>query len=103
VKADALRGLFPWTLGNQVDLLQGIVATLEALPPLIADRYPDDATKIQQIHGILKTRDAKTAVGPDAAEGLSSFRRSASEFVWKRKLRRLSIDIDGQDGDATSQ
>lgn len=103
VRADALRGLFPWTLGNQVDLLKGIVATLEVLPALIADRSPDDATKIQQIHGILKTRDASTAVGPDAAEGMSRLRRSASEFVWKRKLRRRSIAIGDPDADSASK
>ena len=89
VRADALRGLFPFTLGKQVDLLKGIVATLEALPPLIADRNPDDATKIQQIHGILKTRDAATAIGIDPAEGMSPLRRSASDFIWRRKLKRL--------------
>jgi hypothetical protein len=94
VKADALRGLFPFTLGKQVDLLKGIVATLEALPPLIANRSPDDATKIQQIHGILKTREASKAIGPDPAEGISSLRRSVSEFVWRRKLKRLSFDSE---------
>lgn len=89
VRADALRGLFPFTLGKQVDLLKGIVATLEALPPLLADRDPDDATKIQQIHGILKTREASSAIGPAVAEDLSSLRRRASDAVWRWKLRRL--------------
>ncbi len=82
VTADALRGLFPFTLGKQVDLLEGIVATLDALPPLIVNKNSDDATKIQQIHGILKTRDVSLAVGPDAAEGMSSLRRSACDFIW---------------------
>jgi len=90
VRADALGGLFPFTLGNQVDLLKGMVSTLEALPPLVADQNPDDATKIQQIHGILKTRDAMTATGPDPTEGMFSLRRSASEFIWRRKVRRLT-------------
>ena len=94
VKADALRGLFPFTLGKQVDLLKGIVATLEALPPLIADRNPDTATMIEQIHGILKTREASTVTGPDATEGLSSLRRSASEAVWRWKLKRIAPDSE---------
>ena len=55
VKADALRGLFPFTLGDEVNLLKGIVKTLEALPPLIAERNPEDATKIGRIHDTLKT------------------------------------------------
>lgn len=92
VKADALRGLFPFTLGRQVDLLKGIVATLEALPPLIEGHSPEDATKIEQIQRILKKRKASTSIGPDPAEGISSVRRSASEFVWRRKLKRLSFD-----------
>jgi hypothetical protein len=99
VKADALRGLFPFTLGKEVNLLKGIVATLEALPPLIADRNPDDATKIQQIHGILKTREAHAATGPDPSEGLTSLRRSASEKIWRRKVRRLGLEA----GDGTSR
>ena len=94
VKADALRGLFPFTLGKEVDLLKGVVATLEALPPLIAESRPDDAAKIQQIHGILKTREARYAIGPDPSEGLSSLRRSASEMVWRRKLKRLTRNLD---------
>lgn len=89
VRADALRGLFPFTLGKQVELLAGIVATLEALPPLIAKRNSDDATKIEQIHGILKTRDPLLAVGKDPAEGLSPLRRTASDWVWRRKTRGL--------------
>ncbi len=99
VRATALRGLFPVTLGKQVDLLKGIVATLEALPPLIADRNPDDASKIQQIHGILKTRDVWSAIGLDPAEGMSSLRRSASDFIWRLKLRRLA---DASAGGASS-
>ena len=94
VKADALRGLFPFTLGDEVNLLKGIVMTLEALPPLIAVRNPEDATKIERIHDILKTREVQNATGPDPGAGLSSLRRSASEFVWRRKLKSLTQNSD---------
>ena len=90
VRADALGGLFPFTLGKQVDLLKGIVSTLEALPPLVVDRNPDDATKIQQIHGILKTRDRMSATGPEPTEGMSSLRRATCDLVWRRKVRRVN-------------
>jgi hypothetical protein len=99
VRANAMRGLFPFTLGKQVDLLKGIVATLEALPALIQGRSPDDATKIQQIHGILKTREHATAIGPDPAENMSSLRRSVSEFIWRRKLKRI---VSGSDSSRSS-
>jgi hypothetical protein len=89
-----MGGLFPFTLGKQVDLLKGIVATLEALAPLIADYSSDDAAKVQQIHGILKTRNGSGAIGPDPTEGMSSLRRSASNFVWRRKLKRLARNSD---------
>ena len=97
VTAQALGGLFPFTLGEQVDLLKGIVATLAALPALIADDSPEDATKIQQIHGILKTQDSSSAIGADPAEGMSFLRHSASDFVWRRKVRRVTCDLnDGE-------
>jgi hypothetical protein len=89
VRASALGGLFPWTLGKEVDLLKGIVSTLEALPPLIAATRPDDATKIEHIHGILKTREFRTAIGPDQSQGLSSLRRYAADRIWRRKVKRL--------------
>jgi len=40
VTANALGGLFPFMLGKEVDLLKGIVSTLEALPPLLVDTTP---------------------------------------------------------------
>ena len=89
VTAHAMGGLFPYTLGEQVDLLKGIVATLADLPALIVDDNPDDAEKIQKIHDILVSQSPLTAIGPDPAEGMSFLRRSASDFVWRRKLRRL--------------
>jgi hypothetical protein len=98
VTAQAMGGLFPYTLGDQVDLLRGIVATLAALPALIAGDSPDDATKILQIHGILKTQESSSAIGSDPAEDMSFLRRSASNFVWRRKLRRIARDPN--DGDS---
>jgi hypothetical protein len=95
VRADAFGGLFPFTLGKQVDLLEGIVSTLEALPPLVADHNPDDATKIQQIHGILKAQDRMSAIGPDPTEGMSILRRSACDLVWRRKTRRVTRNSSG--------
>ena len=89
VTAQAMGGLFPYTLGEQVDLLEGIVATLAVLPALIVDENPGDADRIQNIHDILVAQDALTAIGPDPAEDMSFLRRSASDFVWRRKLRRL--------------
>lgn len=89
VTAHALGGLFPFTLGEQVDLLKGVVATLAALPALIVDDNPDDADRIQEIHDILVGQDPSAAVGPDPIEGMSFLRRSASDFVWRRKLRRV--------------
>ena len=57
VKAVGLGGLFPFTLGKEVNLLRGIVATLEAAGPKVAEFDPDAGTKIEQIHQILKTRE----------------------------------------------
>jgi len=97
VTAQAMGGLFPYTLGNQVDLRRGIVTTLAALPALIAGDSPDDATKIQQIHGILETQESSSEIGSDPAEDMSFLRRSASNIVWRRKLRRIARDPN--DGD----
>jgi hypothetical protein len=97
VTAHALGGLFPYTLGEQVDLLEGIVATLAVLPALIVDDDPVGADKIQQIHDILVAQDASTAIGPDPAEDMSFLRRSASDFVWRRKLRRLTRNRDDEE------
>jgi hypothetical protein len=52
-----------------VDLLEGVVATLAALPALIVGDNPDAATSIQQIHGILETQE------------ISSARRNASRII----------------------
>jgi hypothetical protein len=90
VTAQAMGGLFPYTLGDQVDLLEGIVATLAVLPPLVVGDSPDDAAKIQQIHDILTMQTMLTGVGAVPIEGMSFLRRSASDFIWRRKLKRLT-------------
>ncbi len=92
VTAHAMGGLFPFTLGEQVDLLEGMVTTLAALPALIVDDNPDAATRIQQIHGILKTQESSSAIGTDPAEGMFFLRRAASDFIWRRKVRRVIRD-----------
>ena len=93
VTAQALGGLFPFTLGKEVDLLRGIVCTIEVLPDHIRDRAPKTAEKIEQIHAILKTREP-----PSVTEGrppLAGWRRTVSEAVWRRKLRRLLRAANG--------
>jgi len=49
VTCHALGGLFPFTLGRQPDLLDGLRVTLKALPPLVAPRHPQAAEAIAEI------------------------------------------------------
>ncbi len=85
VKADGMAGLFPFTLGKEVNLLRGIVATLEALPAHVEKTDPDAARKIAEIHDILKTREKPDVQQP---EGRGLRHRVARHF-WSRKLRHL--------------
>ena len=97
VTAQAYGGLFPFTLGDQVDLLEGIVATLAVLPALIVDDHPNDAARIQQIHDILTGQAMSTAIGEDPTVGMSFLRRAACDFVWRRKLWRLRRNRDDRE------
>lgn len=92
VTAHALGGLFPFTLGNEVDLLKGIVATLDALPAHIRDHAPETADKIKKIHAILAPKEAPPV--PLVRPEMTRLRRTASEAVWRRKLRSLPIDTN---------
>ena len=85
VTAQALGGLFPFTLGKQVELLQGIVATLEVLPDKIRATDPSAAKAIEEIYATLKAREASPAAQPV----VSGMRRRLSEALWRRKLSRL--------------
>jgi hypothetical protein len=99
VRAVGLAGLFPFTLGNQVDLLEGIIATLGVLPNKVASTDPDTAQKIAEIHLIL-TKLPEKPLQLDPKPNMSKLRRRTSVAFWNRKVRRLSGPANG---DAATQ
>lgn len=86
VAAQALGGLFPFTLGKQKQLLKGIVATLAAMPSRLKPKDDAVAGMIREIHAQLAKRSEPEATG-GARAPLGRLRSAASNWVWERKLR----------------
>lgn len=87
VTAHALGGLFPFTLGDEAELLKGIVATLKVLPDKVDASDPDVAQKIGLIYAMLDSIGAP--VTPFVQPEISRLRGTLSETLWRFKLRRL--------------
>ena len=99
VQAQALRGLFPITLGKQPTLLKGIVSVITRLPPPMRKMRPvngvnaDAAAKIERIVEHLQARIAEVgeAESPwqpkfDEWIGGSGMRASLGRRCWRWKL-----------------
>ncbi|MCG8588279.1 MAG: hypothetical protein MJE66_03235 [Proteobacteria bacterium] len=85
VTAQALGGLFPFTLGEQARLLEGILSILGVLPKFIEGNHPETAEKLRHIEGHLQALDEpeRLAMPP---EQLGRVRRGCSQVVWRWKL-----------------
>lgn len=86
VCATALGGLFPFTLGHEIQLLDGIVATLEALPEFLSEGDLDLAPRLREIHWKLKVAEAQNP--PPCRIRLRSAHHKIATAHWRAKQRR---------------
>ena len=88
VKAQALCGFFPFTLGDQKKLLRGLVVTLGAVPAHLR-RKPEHAGTARLIEGIHRQLDEieEQPVPHEERPQLGSLRAALCARVWKHKLR----------------
>jgi hypothetical protein len=86
VKAQALWGLFPFTLGKQKQLLMGVVATLAAVPKRLKKKDEALAPTIECIQRYLASLRER-AVPETQPLPMSKLRTTASARVWEAKLR----------------
>lgn len=96
ITCQAYGGLFPFTLGHQPDLLDGLRKTVEVLPPRVAD--PDAARSLEEIAERLgKLVQALRTFGPTSLQReryqqqlervRMTLRGRISERVWRTKAR----------------
>jgi hypothetical protein len=85
VTAQALGGLFPFTLGKEAELLRGIVSVLEVLPDRVSAENPESSDKLREIFHQLREQEE-----PDPLEGprprLGRVRSRGADALWKWKL-----------------
>ena len=85
VTAQALGGLFPFTLGKEAELLRGIVSVLDVLPELVHDRWPAESEKLQEIYLVLREQEEPDPLlGPRPA--LGRLRGGVAGALWRWKL-----------------
>ncbi len=96
VTCHALGGAFPFTLGRQPELLDGLRRTIVALPPLIESHHPETAKRISAVADILSGLHLQLQQIPrdqlvrEAAvlqeQQRASLRGRLSHALWKQKL-----------------
>lgn len=98
VTCHALGGLFPFTLGRQPELLDGLRTTLEALPPLVEPSDPaaaktiaEIAARLGQIARIMRQvpeAQLRSELEDEWQRGRASARGRAAEAFWLAKRER---------------
>jgi len=106
VTCHALGGLFPWTLGKQPELVEGLRTTIAVLPAKVDD--PAAAKALEEIAAILEAIELDLRSLPvdlleehnEAAREVhrQTARGRAAERFWERKRRR-QLEPPGGPGD----
>jgi hypothetical protein len=84
VRAQALGGLFPFTLGKQKKLLRGLVVTLGAVARRLLSKDEEVALLVRAIHAYLREQSEPDSEPPR----LGVWRAALANRLWAHKLRR---------------
>ena len=95
VTAQALGGLFPFTLGKEAELLRGIVSVLEVLPDLVKDEHPAASGDLREIYGTLREQEEPDPLlGPRPAIGRLRGRAANTLWRWKLGVERIVNEFE---------